>query len=74
MMNSYLNVCVVTKLTTILNYLGFIINANLQQTVMVLLVLILMTTETQGSRVWRMLKHSLTKATSNEIKSISPQK
>jgi len=48
MMNSYLNVCVVTKLTARLNFLKFIINANLQQSVMVLLVLILMSTETQG--------------------------
>lgn len=72
MMNSYLNVCVVTKLTARLNYLGFIINANLQQAVMVLLVL--MNTETQVLRVWRMLKDSLTKTTCNEIKSISPQK
>lgn len=74
MMNSYLNVSVVTKLAARLNCLGFIINANLQQAVMVLLVLILRSIETQGLRVWGMLKRSLTKATCNEIKSISPQK
>lgn len=74
MMNTYLKACVVTKLTIRLNYLGFIIDANLQQAVMVFLVLILLTTETQGLRVWRTLKHSLTKATCNEIRSISPQK
>lgn len=74
MMNTYLKACVVTKLTIRLNYLGFITDANLQQAVMVFLVLILLTTETQGLRVWRTLKHSLTKATCNEIRSISPQK
>lgn len=73
MMNSYLNVCVVTKLTTRLNYFGFVIDANLQQVVMVLL-LILMTTETQGLRVWRRVKECFNKATCNEIKSISLQK
>lgn len=45
-MNTYLNVCVVTKLTARLNNLGFIIYANLKQAVMVLLVLILTSSET----------------------------
>lgn len=74
MIHSYLNVCVVSKLATRLNCLGFIINVNLEQAVMVLLVLILMTTETQGSKVSRKLNHSHIKATCNEIKSISSHK
>lgn len=74
MINSYLNVRAVTKLAAKFDYLGFIINANLQQGAMVVLGLILMTTETKGLRVWRMLKHSFNKATCNAIKFISPQK
>lgn len=64
MLNS-LDVHVVTELPASLNYLGFLITVNLRQDGMVLLVSILMATETRGLRVWRRLKHFLTKAICN---------